>query len=406
MSYNLLDNFKEQGWDFLIPLRLEKTPSGEYVDIDSMDDDPKWKRFGSGSKSERDFGIYEPEIWDPESDYTDDYTEYEIIEEAEDERPHARQDEEIYDNPETLYDLKWLVDCDMLSDEEFLSMSAGDLIGISNAQLKFVSYAAMKSAGIGKYRDLLATWKGVGSIEQTIKLVNAIARINYSGFNIDEYDDRKDARKKYEKYLINIVTKHTENESVELIRLHKDYIVMLPFALIINDEHRQNGEPYFEYELYPKPSRIKDLHDKASRDYGEYKSREAEKDEKETNMLIESFITSPQYRRNLFKDERYSVIAVTCVQDILDEAKNLKHCVASYISKFTKGESYLYFIRTNDRPNESLYTVELREIENHEGKMRMTQCYGYKDTTEKSDYLRQFIYKWCKTKKIKIDCPV
>ena len=102
-------------------------------------------------------------------------------------------------------------------------------------------------------------------------------------------------------------------------------------------------------------------------------------------MLIESFITSPQYRHNLFKDDRYSVVAVTCVQDILDEAKSLKHCVASYISNYIEGgrlfryevlgsaeeflqdwvgvEDYFYYYNNSDNPvNDGYYILHKGQV--------------------------------------------
>ena len=93
------------------------------------------------------------------------------------------------------------------------------------------------------------------------------------------------------------------------------------------------------------------------------------------------------------------------VDAILDEADNLKHCVASYIEDFAKGNSYLYFIRVNNALDKSLYTVEVVQDE-RSGQFILNQCYGYKDTTVKSEDLKQFIYKWCKIKKLEIDCPI
>ena len=409
---NLIESLKERGWDFLIPIHLEKTATGEYVDYETLDEidensAPKFQQYNYGTKK-IDRGMYEPEVWDDDYEDLSDWDEDEEDEEEE-QQPRQNVNQHFYDRPETLADLKEALDFDYLSDEEFLNMQAGEIFGITNAQLKFVSQESIQSTGVGNYKDLLKEIdNSTGSIEQKIKLANVMAR-TYLRPHMLPFDQRNNENyKKIDKYTQNIVFKHTENDAVQLLDWYKDYLGMYTIVNKVNDEHKEAGQVYFDYPLFPKPSHIKDIHDKASRDYTEYMSKKAAEREESTNKLIEDFIASSRYKKNLYKGDEYSVLAVSSVKAIIEEGQNLKHCVANYIEDFAKGDSFLYFIRRNDTPDKSLYTVEL--LENSSNKkhifMELNQCYGYRDTTEKSDALKRFILEWCGIKKISINCPI
>lgn len=411
MSYNLIDNFEIQGWDFLIPVHMDKTLSGEYVDFENVDEvELSYLDEYGLTDSRRD--EYEPDVWETDS-YLDDYIEEDTNNDNNEfvfEVPPPCHD--IYSNnrPQTLYDLKYELDCDSMSDEDFLSMSAGDLIGITNSQLKFINKRSLQSAGISRYRDMIRSYeKELPSIEQRIRYLNVMSLVSFNYISLPKGTDTSENKKKLDKYLISIALKHELDEAVQLILWYKDYLGMYLHANIINNEHREDGEPYFDYVLFPKPSHIKDLHDKAARDYSIFMSRRAQEQKERTNRAIDSFISTSLYQRYLYNDVKYSVLPVTSVDDILKEADTLKHCVASYIDDFAKGRTLLYFIRSNSSKDTPLYTVEvLPEDDNNifNSKMYLNQCYGYKDTIDKSDELRDFITKWCKIKKLKIECPI
>ena len=401
MSYNLIDNLREQGWDFLIPQNLNKTVSDEYVTYDTDED----ALFRDTSSKRND--VYEPDIWELGDSYFNDMgidDEEDEIENDEYSRPsfsygmHANS---------TLYDLKYALDCDTLSDDEFLSLSVGDLLGVTNSQLKFISSKAMRVAGISRYKDMIALKKGSGlSVEQMFKYINVILQVSFNEIQLPIEYRNPGNNAKLDSYITNIALKHKEEEAIQLINWYRDYTTMLESANIINDEHRENGEPYFNYKLFPKVSHIKDLHDKASRDYSTFMSRQAAARKEVTNKYISSFISTGAYQQFLYSDDNYSVIEVKDVDAILDEADNLKHCLASYIENFAKGESYLYFIRKNDALDKSLYTAEVLEPDEDHKKWYLNQCYGYKDTTQKSDSLSNFILKWCREKMLDINCPI
>ena len=60
-----------------------------------------------------------------------------------------------------------------------------------------------------------------------------------------------------------------------------------------------------------------------------------------------------------YEDKVFKVVVPKLNIDILDEAEQQHHCVASYIDRITKGETHVVFIRTKLSPEESLLTVEI-----------------------------------------------
>ena len=271
---------------------MDKTLSGEYVDFENVDEvELSYLDEYGLTDSRRD--EYEPDVWETDS-YLDDYIEEDTNNDNNEfvfEVPPPCHD--IYSNnrPQTLYDLKYELDCDSMSDEDFLSMSAGDLIGITNSQLKFINKRSLQSAGISRYRDMIRSYeKELPSIEQRIRYLNVMSLVSFNYISLPKGTDTSENKKKLDKYLISIALKHELDEAVQLILWYKDYLGMYLHANIINNEHREDGEPYFDYVLFPKPSHIKDLHDKAARDYSIFMSRRAQEQKERTNRAIDSFI--------------------------------------------------------------------------------------------------------------------
>ena len=60
--------------------------------------------------------------------------------------------------------------------------------------------------------------------------------------------------------------------------------------------------------------------------------------------------------------EQYSVIVPNCIEDILLEGRNLNHCVAEqdrYLDRIERQEAYIFFLRKNEEPDVSYYTLEV-----------------------------------------------
>lgn len=96
-----------------------------------------------------------------------------------------------------------------------------------------------------------------------------------------------------------------------------------------------------------------------------------------------------------YKDNEYCIILPENSQDIIDEGINLHHCVGSYVPKVQSGETNILFMRKIEEPETSLITIEYtnKNIEMVRGLQNR-----YVDSKEK-----EFIQKWAKNKKIKIN---
>ena len=55
----------------------------------------------------------------------------------------------------------------------------------------------------------------------------------------------------------------------------------------------------------------------------------------------------------------YVVVVPTCAKDIVDEGKNMHHCVGNYVDRVVNGEDYIVFIRHKDTPDQCYITCEV-----------------------------------------------
>lgn len=101
------------------------------------------------------------------------------------------------------------------------------------------------------------------------------------------------------------------------------------------------------YEIYPRS--IKLNHDLMVRNYNYHKQTiNEERFNKRINEL----------RLYEVETEHYKLVAPTSVNDIINEGKALKHCVASYIDYVIEGTSAIMFVRSKENLNKSFVTVE------------------------------------------------
>jgi hypothetical protein len=55
----------------------------------------------------------------------------------------------------------------------------------------------------------------------------------------------------------------------------------------------------------------------------------------------------------------FAVSIPTCGQDIVDEGRNMHHCVGSYVDRVVSGNTYICFVRRKDTPNECYITCQV-----------------------------------------------
>jgi len=139
--------------------------------------------------------------------------------------------------------------------------------------------------------------------------------------------------------LINYVVNETINQGYTSVRsfLNElgDYIVMC----------RGLGVKPTLYSSY-----LKQTHDITSRNY--QIKVESEKEE----------MFSGRYKDfKPYKTDKYIVIAPKETKDLQEEGSRLNHCVASYIKRVIDGQCLIYFLRKQDKEEESLITLEVKD---------------------------------------------
>ena len=139
--------------------------------------------------------------------------------------------------------------------------------------------------------------------------------------------------------LINYVVNETINQGYTSIRNFlselRDYLSMC----------KSLGVKPTLYSSY-----LKQTHDITSRNY--QIKVESEKEE----------IFSDRYKDfKPYKTEDYIVIAPKETKDLQEEGSRLNHCVASYIKRVIDGQCLIYFLRKQDKQEESLITLEVKD---------------------------------------------
>lgn len=295
--------------------------------------------------------------------------------------------------------------CDYLDYEDFLDSNFWDLLGITKNQLDLIDWSYITSdifsdfvANLKKYKD--------HPIEKRIKYAIVASYVWIDTLVLYANKNAGVSSEECLKYVCRLIDKHTPEESSHLLDYLIDYYRFYPDALAMNKRRAEEGGPVFKYDQLPKPSRIKDLHDKAVRDNQTMTAERMSKERKQLNDNIKDVVESFEYRELLFKDKKYSVIAVTCQEDLDREGNVLDHCVASYGVNLADGSSFIYFIRKNSDLDSPFFTAEIIPRINRQSSATLKQCYTAHDSTMKPESLKKFLIDWAAKKRIKIACLI
>lgn len=99
-----------------------------------------------------------------------------------------------------------------------------------------------------------------------------------------------------------------------------------------------------------------------------------------------------------YEEGLYRVIVPLQSADIVDEAQQQQHCVASYVDKVREGLTHILFIRTRLNDSESLLTVEVTPDR------RIVQVRGFQNRPyTKLEY--DFMKDWAAAKELKLEVP-
>lgn len=96
-----------------------------------------------------------------------------------------------------------------------------------------------------------------------------------------------------------------------------------------------------------------------------------------------------------YENDTFIVIVPRKNVDVLDEAEQQRHCVASYIDNVRCGNTHIAFIRLKDAPEESLLTVEINNDDT------ICQVRGFQNRLY-NEVEYDFMEEWANAKNLKL----
>lgn len=400
MECRLFDQLYQYGLEFLVPTESQVVVS---EDLDPTDD-RYYDYLDYESDNHSHAGYYDDDgnlVYDDEEEYEDEY---------EDDDDMLADDDD--DNFGSNYQVKYLCelrdifqDFQWETDEDFFNHSLWELFEITKNQLSLVPWQHIPDYSFADFyicfkRDLRSL-----PVEKRLLYAAVQAITGYEVFY--SYCGSVLTKNEVIDYCERIIDHHDFDDAVHLIQVLEDYYRSYSDALEMNRRREAANEPTFKYVPYPKPTHLQDLHDKAFRDHVAMETERMAEDEKQLNSRIATVSETSDYKQFLFKNSEFTVLPVTCQQDLVEEGTALHHCVASYGSYMASGNSYIFRIRENTHLDSALYTAEIiPEDRRLNKKPKLKQCYGYKDTTQKTESLRKFIKMWAQKCGFNIVCKI
>ena len=138
------------------------------------------------------------------------------------------------------------------------------------------------------------------------------------------------------------------------------------------------------YEKYPKS--LKMAHDIAMRNYSFVINPE---DRKEFDKIV----NQEYYKKLEYSGSDYIIVAPKSIEEIIQDAKKLRHCGDSYIMPLLQGRTNLYFMRKKTAPDKPWITIEVKY-----NTVEQYACFG--DELPEKDVVNR-INEWKKVKKLR-----
>lgn len=138
------------------------------------------------------------------------------------------------------------------------------------------------------------------------------------------------------------------------------------------------------YEKYPKS--LKMAHDIAMRNYSFVISPEDRKE-------FDEIVNQEYYKKLEYSGSDYIIVAPKSIEDIIQDAKKLRHCGDSYIIPLLQGRTNLYFMRKKAAPEKPWITIEVKD-----NTVEQYACFG--DELPEKDVVNR-INEWKKVKKLR-----
>lgn len=162
-------------------------------------------------------------------------------------------------------------------------------------------------------------------------------------------------------------------------RLYIDYLNMVD---------KMEDTKNFKYQ-FEKTDDIKEMHDAATAIYNL---------KKETYKLKAFQSQAKKWKKFVYNNEEYTVVAPEHPGELANEGMALHHCVKSYIERVADGKTNILFIRKNTELTKPFFTVEI----SNSGVIEQVHGFG-NCNTDAVPGLTEFVKEWAKEKKLKLN---
>lgn len=194
--------------------------------------------------------------------------------------------------------------------------------------------------------------------EKDIKKIKYLEHFISYGENIDNLEEIAN-------YIpINRFIKYTKLHHRKVdVYMYKDY---LRFASVLGLDLKNNR--------YAFPKDLKATHDKLEAQYEINSKRIINNAIKKRGKLLSKYI---------YKNKQFIVFPAKSVSDLVNESRQQNNCVRTYTEKYADGTCDIYFLRNIDTPKKSLVTVEVRNNEVVQSRIKN----NYSTTKEQDKFL-------------------
>jgi hypothetical protein len=241
--------------------------------------------------------------------------------------------------------------------------------GLNKKQLEYVNdKVAQRKNACGSYRYYNAN--GIKDIKQYMGISN-VASLDYNTFkkyyefviNLDWSDRRSIARfpdNVKQKTLARLVNMHEKHDNA--IHIFFDTFDMYNRISIAN---RPNVNIY-DAKSYSELVRLHDTCVELKRIEDEERLRLYDMKEAERHAALEKKMAKLDEERSKFNysDADFTIRLPEKLSEIVNEGSSLRHCVGGYTSTHAEGHTTIMFLRRNDDPTTSFYTIEIGNDDN------------------------------------------
>jgi hypothetical protein len=241
--------------------------------------------------------------------------------------------------------------------------------GLNKKQLEYVDNQAIpRTNGYGySYTENV---DGIKNIKKYMAIYN-IASLDYDTFvkyynfvnSLDWYarrsleDMAEDVRQKVITKLSNMQVKHDTAVNVFFDTLNTYHR--------ISRDNRPNVDIY-NIKTYSELVRLHDTCIELKRLEDEERRRLYDMEEAERHALLEKKMAKLDEERNRFNysDADFTIRLPEKLSEIVNEGSSLRHCVGGYTRNHAEGHTTIMFLRRNDDPTTSFYTIEIGNNDN------------------------------------------